>query len=160
MRALKPSPADIDVKANPAALSYVLGKMTNDELKAAPREVPVLEALLQREGIDTATREIAAADLAKARGTSREKELIQAIFRIDEQNKETTASADLGKLLAMSPPEELKKVSDLVVRMGGKDHGVRSARLAGMAAWVSASPRCSRPCTSRRSRRLRSAARW
>ncbi len=65
MRALKPSPADIDVKANPAALPYVLAKMTNDELKAAPREVPVLEALLQRDGIDAVTRDAAATELGE-----------------------------------------------------------------------------------------------
>lgn len=136
MRALKPSPADIDVKANPAALAYVLEKMTNDELKAAPREVPVLEALLQRDGIDAATRDAAATDLAKKRNTTRETELIKAVFHLDEQNKDVSASADLGKILAASPSEALKKASDLIVRMGGKDHGVRSARLAGMAAWV------------------------
>jgi glucose/arabinose dehydrogenase/azurin len=136
MRALKPAPADIDMKANPAALAYVLGKMTNDELKAAPREVPVLEALLQRDGIDAATREAAAGELARKRGTTRETELIQAVVHLDEQNKDVTASADLGKLLAASPPEALKKANDLITRMGTKDHGVRSARIAGMAAWV------------------------
>ena len=87
MRALKPSPSDIDVKANPAALAYVLGQMTNDELKAAPREIPVLEALLQREGMDAATRDAAATDLATKRNTTRETELIQAVFHLDEQNK-------------------------------------------------------------------------
>jgi glucose/arabinose dehydrogenase/azurin len=136
MRALKPAPDDIDVKSNPNALPYVLGKMTNDELKVAPREIAVLEMLLQRDGIDAPTRDAAATELAQERNTTREKELIQAVFRIDEQNKESTSSADLGKLLAASPAESLKQVSDLVVRMGGKDHGVRSARLAGMAAWV------------------------
>ncbi len=136
MRALKPSPADIDVKANPAALSYVLGKMTNEELKAAPREVPVLEALLEREGIDAPTRDAAATELAQKRSTARETELIKALFHIDEQNRDTTASADLGKLLAASPAEALKKATDLILRLGGKDHGVRSARVAGMAAWV------------------------
>jgi glucose/arabinose dehydrogenase/azurin len=136
MRALKPAPADIDVKANPAALPYVLAKMTNDELKGAPREVPVLEALLTREGIDAATRDLAATDLAKQRGTTRERELILAVFRLDEQNKESSAAADLGKLLAASPADALKKTSEEVIRMGTKDHGVRSARLAGMAAWV------------------------
>ncbi len=74
--------------------------------------------------------------MAKKRNTTRETELIQAVFRIDEQNKDASASADLGKLLAASPPEALKKVSEAIIRMGGKDHGVRSARLAGMAAWV------------------------
>jgi azurin len=136
MRALKPAPADIDVKANPAALPYVLAKMSNDELKAAPREIPVLEALLQREGIDAATRDAAATELSKKRGTTREKELIQAVFHLDEQNKDSTASADLGKLLAASPAEALSKCQEDIIRIGGKDHGVRSARLAGMAAWV------------------------
>ena len=35
-----------------------------------------------------------------------------------------------------------------------------SSAIASSAAWASASPRCSRPCTSPRSRRLPSAARW
>lgn len=136
MRALKPSPADIDVKANPAALAYVLEKMTNDELKAAPREVPVLEAMLQREGIDAPSRDAAANELAKKRGTSREAELMDAVFHIDEKNIDSSASADLGRLLAMSSPVELKKVAEQITRMGSKDHGVRSARVAGMAAWI------------------------
>ena len=35
-----------------------------------------------------------------------------------------------------------------------------SSAIASSAAWASASPRCSRPCTSPRSHRLPSAARW
>ncbi|HYF36823.1 MAG TPA: PVC-type heme-binding CxxCH protein, partial [Prosthecobacter sp.] len=136
MRALRPAPADIDIKANPAALGYVLDKMTNDELKAAPREEAVLAALLERTGIDMATRDTAAADLAKKRNTTRETELIEAVFRIDERNQDSPVSADLGKLLAASPAPALKKAEERIARMGSKDHGVRSARVAGMAAWV------------------------
>ncbi len=136
MRALKPSPAEIDIKANPAALAYVLEKMTPDELKNAPREIPVLEALLEREGIDLATRAAAAQDLAKKRNTTPEKELISAVFRLDEQNRDASSSADLGRMLAMATPEALKKAEESIARMGSKDHGVRSARVAGMAAWV------------------------
>jgi azurin/glucose/arabinose dehydrogenase len=136
MRALKPTPADIDIKANPAALGYVLDKMTNDELKTAPREEPVLAALLERVGIDMATRDAAAGELAQKRKTTREAELIEAVFRIDERNQDSPALADLGKLLAASPAEALKKAEERISRMGSKDHGVRSARIAGMAAWV------------------------
>lgn len=137
MRALKPSPKDIDVKSNPKALAYVLDKMTNDELKAAPREASVLTALLDRPGIDAATRGAAADDLAKLRKTTREVELAEAIKRMDEQEKDSTASADLGKLLSASPPAALKLAGDIITRQAFKDHGVRSARVAAMAAYIS-----------------------
>lgn len=136
MRALKPTAADIDVKANPQALGYVLEKMTTDELKAAPREEPVLIALIERAGIDPLTRDTAATDLAKKHNTTRETELITAIARIDDQNKDTPVSADLGKLLAASPAAALKKAEEKIARTAGKDHGVRSARVGAMAAFV------------------------
>jgi glucose/arabinose dehydrogenase/azurin len=136
MRALKPAPADIDVKANPAALTYVLGQMTNDELKAAPRVEGVLKAQLERKGLDAATREAAAVDLAKLLGTTREVELVSAIMRFDDQQVNTTVSAELGKLLATSSPQALKTAEAQITRLASKDHGVRSARVAGMAAFV------------------------
>lgn len=136
MRALKPAPADIDIKANPAALGYVLDKMTNNELKAAPREEAVLVALLERAGIDTLTRDTAATDLAAKRKSTKEVQIIESLFRIDERNEDTPVSAELGKMLAMSSAEALAKAKDRIERLGSKDHGVRSARVAGMAAWV------------------------
>ncbi|RBP40559.1 putative membrane-bound dehydrogenase-like protein [Roseimicrobium gellanilyticum] len=136
MRALKPSPSAIDVKANPAALTYVLGQMTNDELKAAPRVEGVLKAQLERKGLDAATREAAAVDLAKLLGTTREVELVSAIMRFDDQQVNTVVSAELGKLLASSSPQALKTAEAQITRLAFKDHGVRSARVAGMAAYV------------------------
>lgn len=136
MRALKPSPADIDVKANPAALTYVLGKMTNEELKAAPRVAPVLRAQLERKGLDVVTREAAATDLAKLQNTTREVELVSAIMRFDDQQVNTPVSAELGKMLASSSPEALRTAQGQIQRLAFKDHGVRSARVAGMAAYV------------------------
>ena len=134
MRALKPAPPDIDVKANPAALAYVLGKMTNEELKAAPRTEAVLKAQLERKGLDIATRDTAAADLARLLHTTREVELVSAIMRLDDQQIDSPVSAELGKLLASTAPEALKTATPQITRLAGKDHGVRSARVAGMAA--------------------------
>ncbi len=136
MRALKPSPADIDVKANPAALTYVLGQMTNEELKAAPRVEAVLKAQLERRGLDAPTRENAAADLAKLLGSTREAQLVAALMRFDDQQVDTPVSAELGKLLASSPPQALKTAEAQIARLAFKDHGVRTARIAGMAAYV------------------------
>jgi glucose/arabinose dehydrogenase/azurin/HEAT repeat protein len=136
MRALKPSPSTIDVKANPAALTYVLGQMTNEELKAAPRVEGVLKAQLERKGLDAATREAAAMDLAKLLGTTREVELVSAIMRFDDQQVDTVVSAELGKLLASSSPQALKTAQAQITRLASKDHGVRSARVAGMAAFI------------------------
>lgn len=136
MRALKPSPSAIDVKANPAALTYVLGQMTNEELKAAPRVEGVLKAQLERKGLDAATREAAAVDLAKLLGTTREVELVSAIMRFDDQQVNTVVSAELGKLLASTSPQALKTAEAQITRLATKDHGVRSARVAGMAAFI------------------------
>ncbi len=136
MRALKPAPQEIDIKSNPAALAYVLDKMTNDELKLAPREEAVLAAQIERKGLDSATKDSAATDLAKLRKTSREAELVAALIRLDDQQVQTPVYADLGKLLAGSDPKALKAAQDRVTRIATKDHGVRDARIAGMAAFV------------------------
>jgi len=136
MRALKPSPKDINVAANPAALSYVLGKMTNEELKTAPRTEAVLMAQLERVGLDITTRDTAATDLAKLHNTTREFEMVSAIMRLDDMQVDSPVSADLGRLLAGSKAEALKSASEKITRLATKDHGVRSARVAGMAAFI------------------------
>ena len=57
----------------------MLEKMTNDELKAAPRVEAVLKAQLERRGLDAATRDAAATELAKLTKTTREQALIAAV---------------------------------------------------------------------------------
>lgn len=135
MRALKPSPADLDL-SNPKALAYVLEKMSNEELKAAPRTAAVLAAHLERAGLDVVTREAAALELAKLNGSSREMELISAVMRLDDQQVQTPVYAELGKMLAAGAPEALHTANEKITRMASKDHGVRDARVAGMAAYV------------------------
>jgi glucose/arabinose dehydrogenase/azurin len=136
MRALKPSPLDIDIAATPRALPYVLERMTVEELTAAPPVEAVFAARLERAGLDAATRDTAAVELAKIRQTTRELELAAAIKRLDDQEKDSPAAADLAKLLAASSPEALQRAGELLTRLAFKDHGVRSARLAGMAAYL------------------------
>ncbi|HEY2574626.1 MAG TPA: PVC-type heme-binding CxxCH protein, partial [Verrucomicrobiaceae bacterium] len=136
MRALKPSPKDINVAENPKALAYVLDRMTNDELKAAPKVEAVFRAQLERKGLDAVTRDAAAIELAKLKGTTREQELITAIMSLDAREVDSPASSDLGKLLAASPRAALKKAQGDIMRMASKDHSVHSARVAGMAAYM------------------------
>ena len=136
MRALSPSPADVK---DPRALQFVLNRLTNAELAAAPALEPVYVAQVERKGMDVATREKALTELARIRGSSREAEIAAALVRMDERNKDTGAAEELGRLLAAAPRAELVKIGDTIRRMASKDHSLPAVRRAGMAARVAMS---------------------
>ncbi|MFO1448935.1 MAG: PVC-type heme-binding CxxCH protein [Opitutaceae bacterium] len=133
MRALQPSPAEVK---DPRALSFVLGRMTNAELTAAPASAPVFMAQIERAGLDAVTRENALVGLAKLRGTTREAELAAALNRMDERFQDPGTAAELGRLLAASPRPDLQKIAPAIQRMASKDHALPAVRRAGLAARV------------------------
>ena len=63
------SPADTRSPKSPRAAAYILGRLSNKELIAAPRSEFVYVALLQRKGLDRKYRLEALEGLAQARQT-------------------------------------------------------------------------------------------
>jgi len=133
MRALAPSPEDV---SDPRALSFVLERMTNEELLRAPAGAAVYAAQVERKGFAPEQRERALTELAKIRGTTRETEIAAALLRMDERFKDTGAAEELGRLLAASPRAELEKIGDTIRGMASKDRSPPQVRRAGMAARV------------------------
>src|SRR2546430_17123445 len=72
---------------NPTAAAYVLNRLSNQELIAAPRSEFVYVALLQRKGLERKYRLEALDGLAKIRSTDSLTELIAAITEIDRSEE-------------------------------------------------------------------------
>src|SRR6058998_3582207 len=68
---------------NPVAAAYVLGRLSNPELIAAPRSEFVYVALLQRAGLDRKYRLEALDGLATLRHSDRLAELLAALRNLD-----------------------------------------------------------------------------
>lgn len=131
MRALRPTPADVK---DPRALQFVLGRLNNSELAAAPASEAVYIAQIERKGMDSTVRESALAGLAKLHQTSRLAEIAAALNRMDERFQDTGAAADLGRLLAGASAQDLKTITPAIRRMASKDHALPIVRQAGLAA--------------------------
>src|ERR1041384_1700723 len=72
---------------NPVAAAYVLGRLSNQELIAAPRSEFVDVALLQRKGLDRKYRMEALEGLAKGRQTDTLTELLRAVVELDKKGE-------------------------------------------------------------------------
>ena len=108
LRQLEKIPAKMILPQNPAALSFVLGRLTHAELAQAPGHEAVWQAQIDRKGIDPGVRERALGLLAKARQRSRASELLAALERNDENRGDLPAVAsELAKALVLSNPAEL-----------------------------------------------------
>src|SRR5437588_5223522 len=85
---------------SPAAAAYVLGRLSNQELIAAPRSEFVYVALLQRNALERKYRLEAMDGLAKIRGTDPLRELIRGIIELDKKGESSEpVLRDLGTLL-------------------------------------------------------------
>src|SRR2546426_4918059 len=73
---------------NPVAAAYVLNRLSNKELIAAPRSEFVYVALLQRKGLERKYRVEALEGLAKARNTDVLTELMRGIEELDKKGAE------------------------------------------------------------------------
>ena len=93
---------------SPTAAAYVLGRLSNAELIAAPRSEFVYVALLQRTGLERKYRLEALQGLASLRNTSTLAELIRGVSELDR--KGTNAEPvlrDLSGMLFQSNPADL-----------------------------------------------------
>jgi putative heme-binding domain-containing protein len=93
---------------NPVAAAYVLGRLSNQELIAAPRSEFVYVALLQRKGLERKYRIEALDGLSKIRKTDPLTELVRGLVELDKKGEEATETIrDLGQVLLHFKPEEL-----------------------------------------------------
>ncbi len=93
---------------SPTAAAYVLGRLSNQELLAAPRSEFVYVALLQREGLERKYRVEALDGLAKLRNTDRLTELLAGLTELDRKGEASEPVLQgLSLILLQSKPEEL-----------------------------------------------------
>jgi putative heme-binding domain-containing protein len=104
---------------NPIAAAYVLGRLSNHELIAAPRGEFVYVALLQRKGLERKYRMEALEGLAAIRKTNALEQLLKGIDDLDKKGDESEATLrDLAAILLqsgradlVSRSEELRKLA-------------------------------------------------
>src|SRR5438105_1278002 len=88
---------------NPLAAAYVLGRLSNQELIAAPRSEFVYVALLQRAGLDRKYRLEALDGLAALRHTDRLSELLAGMSAMDKKGENSAgALRDVVAILLQS----------------------------------------------------------
>jgi putative heme-binding domain-containing protein len=93
---------------NPVAAAYVLGRLTNQELIAAPRSEFVYVALLQRKGLDRKYYLEALAGLAKLRQSDPLTELLRGLAELDKKDQDSVETLrDLSPVLLQTAPAEL-----------------------------------------------------
>jgi putative heme-binding domain-containing protein len=93
---------------NSVAAAYVLGRLSNQELIAAPRSEFVYVALLERKGLDHKYQVEALEGLSKIRKTDSLTELVRGLEELDKKGEEATEPIrDLGQMLLRFNPEEL-----------------------------------------------------
>jgi putative heme-binding domain-containing protein len=93
---------------NPVAAAYVLGRLSNQELLAAPRSEFVHVALLKRPGLDRKIRVESLKGLAEIRKTSVSAELARGIQELDGKGTDSLpVIRDLGSLLLQQSAEAL-----------------------------------------------------
>ena len=96
---------------SPAAAAYVLGRLSNKELTAAPRSEFVFVALLKRNGLERKYRVEALDGLAKIRNTDPLAELIGGLAELDQKGPDLEpVLRDLAVILLQS------KTADLVAK--------------------------------------------
>jgi putative heme-binding domain-containing protein len=121
---------------NPVAAAYVLGRLSNSELMAAPRSEFVYVALLERKGIDRKYRLEAADGLATLRKTDRLGEILRAITELDKKaGASDEVLADLGFLVLQSDPKTLQTRRETFKALAGSGTS-RQTRQASLAALV------------------------
>lgn len=99
------------IPSDPEVLSVVLEKLSDDDLKKAPKVEPVLNSLLSRKSIDIGSRESAIKELAKLRGISREAAIVAVLESLDSKGEAGAGAADeLSKLIATTAAPKLAAI--------------------------------------------------
>src|SRR5438445_6730258 len=106
---------------NPVAAAYVLARLSNQELIAAPRSEFVYVALVQRPGLDRKYRIEALQGLATIRHTDPLSELMRSLSELDKKG-ETTQDAlrDLLPILLESKPVELASKRETLINLAAQ----------------------------------------
>ena len=111
---------DVDVKSlkNPKAIAYVVNRLTNEELAAAPEVEAIWQARVERKGFDPVKREAALARLAELRKQERSLVIIDSITKLDTQGAEAQpAVLELGRMLLSGGTAVLKPHRALLYTM-------------------------------------------
>lgn len=131
-------PRLLELAATDRARDYLVARMTDTDLRAAPPVEAVLNARIERAGMDVNTRAAALQALAEMHHSTLVTELLQAAQRLDQQaTPAASAARDLGILLAAAPPDQLapnrRQLASLAQSL---DHA--SLQQAAFAGWVAA----------------------
>src|ERR1051326_5333079 len=103
---------------NPVAAAYVLGRLSNQELVAAPRSEFVYVALLEQKGLDRKYRLEALDGLSRIRQTDNVSELVRALQDVDKKGEDSNEPIqDLGQLLLHVKPEELQAKREALAKL-------------------------------------------
>ena len=123
---------------NPVAAAYVLGRLSNQELIAAPRSEFVYVALAQRPGLERKYRSEALQGLARLRHTDPFSELLRSLSELDKKG-ETTQEAlrDLLPILLEFKPGELASKREALVNLAAQSQ-LALTREIGFAALITA----------------------
>src|SRR2546422_8707218 len=123
---------------NPVAAAYVLGRLSNQELIAAPRSEFVYVALLQRPGLERKYRIEALQGLATIRHTDPLSELLRTLSELDKKG-ETMQGAlrDLSPIILESKPAELALKREALVNLAAQSQ-LALTREIGFAALLTA----------------------
>ncbi len=123
---------------NPVAAAYVLGRLSNQELVAAPRSEFVYVALLERKGLDRKYRLEALEGLSKIRQTDPPTELLRIIVELDKKGEQTTQTLqDLGQILLRFKSDELKTKRPALTELATRSQ-LQVSRQIGWAGVVEA----------------------
>src|SRR5437879_2556290 len=123
---------------NPVAAAYVLGRLSNQELIAAPRSEFVYVALLQRAGLDRKYRVEALDGLAKIRHTDNLSELLGALPELDKKGENSTeVLRDLLPILLQAPPADLAAKREMLAKLAAQSQ-LRLIRQIAYAAIITA----------------------
>lgn len=134
---------------SPAAAAYVLGRLSNAQLMAAPRGEFVYAALLQRKGLERKYRLEALAGLAQLRGTDPLTELLASLVVLDKKGESSEPVInDLAPLVLQADPaaltahraalQNLAQESQLALTRQLGYAGMISADHAPDSAWMAA----------------------
>lgn len=123
---------------NPVAAAYVLGRLSNQELIAAPRNEFVYVALLQRKGLERKYRLEALVGLAKARNTDSLTELLAAIAELDKKGEEFADTVrDLAPIILQKSAAELTGKRAVLENLA-RESQLPLTRQIGFAALITA----------------------
>jgi putative heme-binding domain-containing protein len=123
---------------NPVGAAYVLGRLSNQELIAAPRSEFVYVALLQRQGLEAKYRLEALEGLAALRHTDALTELIAALVELDKKGEDAVDPLrDLTRLLLQRKSSQLVAKRSALESLAAHSE-LAQTRQAGYAALVTA----------------------